>query len=83
MTKKWKDFKAYQEMMKTKPNNPTKTTDAAQLTRDESYEINVDPDADVSYYDTAFYAITMHLPTIIDTGASSHMFGEKTALTSL
>lgn len=82
MTKQWRDFKAYQDMMKSKPSS-TKITDAAQLTRDELQEIDAEHDADVSYYDTAFSAVSMLLPTVLDTGASSHMFGEKAAFSSL
>lgn len=77
MTKQWKDFKAYQELMKAKPEASTKNSDAAQLTRDNLNDITVEPDADISYYNTSLSAFTVHLPTVMDTGASSHMFGES------
>lgn len=60
-----------------------KTTDAAKLTRDDIKLPDNEPDADVSYYDTAFSAMTTTLPTVMDTGASSHMFGDKAIFKSL
>lgn len=72
-TRQWREFKNYQESLKN-----SKTSDAAKLTRDD-FDLPVqEPDADVSYYDTAFSAMTKtSLPTVMDTGASSHMYGEK------
>lgn len=74
-TKQWREFKAFQDSRKDKP------ADAAKLTRDEIQPI--EPDADVSYYDTAFSATTSSLPTVMDTGASSHMYGDKKPFTSI
>lgn len=73
-TKQWREFKAYQE---------SKSKDAAKLTRDEPLNLINEPDADISYYDTAFSATITKLPTVMDTGASSHMFGEKNAFSSM
>lgn len=77
-TKQWREFKAYQESVKD-----NKTTEAAQLTREGPSNLMSEPEADVSYYDTAFSVTTTTLPTVMDTGASSHMFGERSAFTSM
>lgn len=74
-TKQWREFKAFQDSRKEKP------TEAAKLTRDKPSI--VEPDADVSYYDTAFSAVTSSLPTVMDTGASSHMYGDKKPFISM
>ena len=74
-TRQWREFKAFQDSQKDKP------TDAAKLTRDE-LPLN-EPDADVSYYDTAFSATTSSLPTVMDTGASSHMYGDRKPFVSI
>lgn len=69
-TKQWREFKAYQDTVKE-----NKSMDAAKLTCEQPSNSVNEPDADVSYYDTAFSAKTTKLPTVMDTGASSHMFG--------
>lgn len=61
----------------------TKSTDATKLTRDGPNILIKEPDADISYYNTAFSAMVTKLPTVMDTGASSHMFGEKLAFSSI
>lgn len=84
--RQWRDFKAYQDMMRGKPDqslNSGKQRDTAQLARDTSFGAGPDSAVDVSYYDTAFSAIDTRLPTVMDTGASSHMFGDKNVFSSL
>lgn len=83
-TKKWREFKDYQESMKEKSSSGgEKMQEAAQMTQTEHVnQIDLDK-ADVSYYDTAFTAHESHLPTIIDTGVSSHMYGDKKVFKSL
>lgn len=85
-TKKWREFKQYQESLKEKPSSApikTKPTEEAQMTQALSSEAAEEDKVDVSYYDTAFSAIASNLPTVFDTGVSSHMFGEKKKFTSL
>lgn len=77
-TTQWREFKAYQESMKN-----SKTTNEAKLTRDNPHIPSHKPDANVLYYDTAFSATTTTLPTLMDTGASSHMFGERKPFDSM
>lgn len=77
-TKQWREFKAYQDTVKE-----NKSMDAAKLTCEQPSNSVNEPDADVSYYDTAFSAKTTKLPTVMDTGASSHMFGGKSAFSLL
>lgn len=48
-TKQSREFKAYQDSMKD-----SKSNDAAKLTRDGPIDAIIEPDADISYYDTAF-----------------------------
>lgn len=60
-----------------------KSNDAAKFTYDGPSVSANEPDADGSYYDTAFSAAVTKLPTVMDTGASSHMFGDKSAFTSM
>lgn len=84
-TKQWHDPKTYQDMMKSKLSSSSggKPGDASQLANDERVNSSLEPDVDVSYYDTAFSATTTSLPTVMDTGASSHMFGDKTTFSSI
>lgn len=83
--KQWREFKTYQELMKSKPDQSSnvKRSDAAQLTRDEPVVPTPEDNADISYYDTAFSGVTTYLPTVMDTGASSHMFGDKGVFSSI
>lgn len=80
-TKKWRDFNKYQAMLRKKGTNDThqdNRLNAAQLTTEGS-SLPLDPD-DIhpSYYDHAFTATASNIhKTIMDTGASSHMFGSK------
>lgn len=77
-TRQWREFKTYQELLKN-----SKTSEAAKLTRDDLGPPLRESEVDVSYYDTAFSAMTTSLPNVMDTGASSHMFGEKKPFNSL
>lgn len=85
-TKKWREFKKYQEAMQGKPNpegSNCKPQEAAQMTQ-ENIADQLHPGAtDVSYYDTAFSAVATSLSTVFDMGASSHMFGERKAFISI
>lgn len=69
-------------MNKKNGHDTTKNTssDAAQLTQEDTIHSSVSGDVHPSYYDTAFSATTTHTrPTIMDTGARSHMFGARDA----
>lgn len=77
-TRQWREFKTYQDSLKEK-----KTKDEAKLTLDDIPDGTIEPDADISYYDTAFSVMATTLPTVMDTGASSHMFGDKSTFRSM
>lgn len=83
-TRKWREFKEFQQLMKNKtltPSSNVKNKDAAQMTQDQPID-NLDPDdVHVSYDDITFTATNTKLPTIFDTGASSHMFGDRDVFT--
>lgn len=82
-TKRWRDFNEFQGMMKKKSNETSKESsiDAAQMTQDNHVS---PPQVHESYYDTAFSTFTADKrPIIMDTGASSHMFGDRDIFDSL
>lgn len=85
-TKRWREFKEYQSSMKGKSSSETskeKTDNVAQMTRVDAIHPDDSGEVDVSYYDTAFSAFQSKLPNVFDTGATSHMFGEREAFDSL
>lgn len=85
-TKKWREFREYQDSLKTKTKaegGKSKPDEAAQMTREEIIDHDHQDEVHPSYYDTAFSAFESSLPTVFDTGVSSHMFGEKKAFKTL
>ena len=85
-TKKWREFKEYQKSMKGKSTSEAskeKTEEVAQMTSVEAIQSEESEEVDVSYYDTAFSALESRLPEVFDTGATSHMFGDKKAFDSI
>lgn len=59
-TKQWREFKAYQE---------NKSKEAAKLRRDKPFDSTNETDVKILYYDTAFYATTKSLSTVMETGS--------------
>lgn len=85
ITKKWRDFKQHQKSLGEKNNSgntKAKSSEEAQMTQHQPDTIEPN-NVDVSYYDTAFIATERSLPTVFDTSASSHMYGERKAFKSI
>lgn len=57
--------------------------DVAQLTQADIIDSSDSNNINISYYNTAFSVTNNSLPTIFDTGASSHMFGDLRLFTSM
>lgn len=70
-TQRWNDFMEYEKKLKGKAA-PAK--ESAQLTASSQEQ------ADLSYYDEAFSASTHNVPDIFDTGATTHMFADRSRM---
>ena len=76
-TQRWSDFMEYEKKMKGKVLN---VKESAQLTNSAQEQ------ADISYYDEAFSAFSSRVtkvPDIFDTGATTHMFSDKSRFNNL
>lgn len=79
-TQRWTEFMEYDKARRNKTIK-SNVTESAQLTKDLS---DTPDDALVSYYDEAFLTSTSSSPRdIFDTGASTHMFSDRSRMTGI